>query len=131
MKRLLILTALAIFATGCSSTKIWTYDKDGKIATYQETNTDIAGSITLSTKDKTIIATKNGWAAYGSVSMSTTDDPTPTGKFWGGKYNDFYVSIHKDHVGKDMDWAGLAKVIAASNKSLTISTNGAGESSVE
>jgi len=122
MKKLLILAAIAIFATGCSSTKIWTFDKDGKAVSYEERNTDIAGSIVESTKDKTVIMWESGWAAYFTASPGTMEDPTPTVKGFGGKIDKGYIGVHKDHANANFD--GMAKVIAATSKTLGVSAQG-------
>lgn len=128
MKRLVILAALAIFASGCSTMTVTTYDPEtGKIQKVENISTDVVGSIVQATKDKTLVTWKSGWAAYITASPGTMDDPTPTGKIFAGKVDEGYISIHKDHKGQDINWAGIAEVVTATNKSLNVSMSGVGE----
>ena len=114
-----------VVLSGCVTHSILTtYDKDGKIATVTNASSDIVDKITQSTKDKTVIAWSSGWAGYLSVSMSTEEDPTPTGKIFAGKVDRGYMSIHKDQ--KDLNWDGIAKAISATSKSLGVSSPGIG-----
>lgn len=121
MKILIAVLAVAMLA-GCSSTKIWTFDKDGKAVKYEEINTDIAGSIVQSTKEKTVIMWESGWAAYFTASPGTMEDPTPTVKGFGGKIDKGYIGVHKDHANANFE--GMAKVIAATSKTLGVSAQG-------
>jgi hypothetical protein len=124
-----LLLACCVIFTGCSSTKIWTFDKDGKAVKYEEVNTDIAGSIVQSTKDKTVIMWESGWCAYFTASPGTMEDPTPTLKGFGGKLDKGYMGIHKDH--QNLNFDGIAKAIAATSKSLTVTGAGIGEKPVK
>ena len=122
MKRLVIglagFLATVMLVSGCTSTKITTYDKAGNIVTIEEATSDIVDKITQSTKDKTLVIWESGWVVYASVSPGTQDDPSPHGKVFGGKVDKGYISIHKDH--QKIDFEGLAKVIAATSKSLNV-----------
>lgn len=120
---LMVLTvAMVGFLTGCSSMKMTTYDKDGKIVSIEEVSTDIAGSIVQSTKDKTVIMWESGWCAYFTASPGTMEDPTPTVKGFGGKVDKGYIGVYKDHANANFD--GLAKVIAATSKTIGVSAQG-------
>lgn len=113
---------IAIMA-GCSTpSTITTYDKDGKIVTVENADRDAVDKITASTKDKTIIVWRSGWLFFLRTSMATLQNPTPTGEISGGKVDEGYMSVHKDH--KDVNWDGVAKVIAATNKNLSVTTSG-------
>jgi hypothetical protein len=131
--RILILsTSLLLILNGCGTLyNLTTYDKDGKIQTVESVNADIIGSVVQSTKNKITIVWGSGWAFYVSASPGTMQDPTPTGKIFGGKYDDGYISIPKDFPDvKGINWQGIAEVIASTNKSLSISATGANETNV-
>ena len=122
MKALNVLIGLCVLClfAGCTTSTLTTYDKEGNIVSVQQASSDIVDKITQSTKDKTVIAWSSGWAGYLSVSMSTEEDPTPTGKIFAGKVDRGYMSIHKDQ--KDLNWDGIAKAISATSKSLGVSS---------
>ena len=131
MKRLgmMMVGMLAMLAmvllTGCvTHSVVTTYDKDGKIVTVTDASSDVVDKITKSTGDKSLFVKKSGWAAYLSVSMSTTDDPTPTGKIWAGKVDNIYISLHKDQ--DKISYDNLAKVIQAMESNLTVTAPGVG-----
>lgn len=123
MRGLNLLTALFVVVTiaGCSSTIVYEFDKDGKVVRKTETSTDIVGSIAQSTKDKTLVIWRNGWAGYLSVSPGTQEDPSPHGKIFVGKTDGGYISIHKDH--QKLDFEGVAEVIRSTNSDLAISAD--------
>lgn len=104
--------------SGCSTTTVCEFDKDGTLIKKTETSTDIAGSIIQSTKDKTVIMWTDGWAGYLSVSPGTMDDPTPHAKIFFGKDNRGYMGIHKDH--QNLKFSGIANVIKAITHDLQI-----------
>jgi uncharacterized protein YceK len=118
MKNVLALLALLIVLSGCTSTKITTYDDKGNIIKVEEATSDIVDKIAKSTKEKTLVVWESGWVVYASVSPGTQEDPTPHGKVFGGKVDRGYISIYKDH--QKIDWEGVAKVVSATSKSLGV-----------
>lgn len=126
MKKTLVLIAAMALIAGCGTlSNITTYDKDGKIVSVESVDADVIGSVMQSTKNKTVIVWKSGWAAYISASMSTTDDPTPTGKIFAGKVDAGYISVCKEQ--QNINWDGIARVVEATNKSLNVTMSGVGE----
>ena len=124
-----ILMATFVILVGCTTTTLTTYDPITKqIASVEVKESDIVDKITQSTKDKTLIVWRSGWAAYVSASPGTTDDPTPHGKLFAGKYDDGYMSIHKDHVVKDIPWDDIAKIISATRGNLSVTASGINDS---
>ena len=121
-----IICLLVALLSGCGTTStVTTYDKDGKIQTIEYVDADIVGSIMQSTKDKSVFVWESGWLFYIKGSPGTYENPTPTLVLLGGKIDKGYASIHKDHL--KLNFSGLAKVIEATNKTLTISPQGATE----
>jgi uncharacterized protein YceK len=120
------LIVAACLLSGCGTVyNVTTYDKDGKIATVENVDADIIGSIVQSTKNKTLIVWHTGWAVGIHASPGTYEDPTPTLKILAGKFDDGYISICKDQVG--LNWDGIAATIEATNKSLSVSPTGVAE----
>jgi len=120
----MVLMAL-VFVTGCSTSKIYEIDPaTGKVIKYTETETDIAGTIAQSLKDKSVFIWQTGWAGYVSVSPGTTEDPSPHGKFFIGKRDGGYFSLNKEH--QNIDFDGLAKCIQATHSDLSISAGASG-----
>ncbi len=121
-----IICLLVALLSGCGTTStVTTYDTDGKIQTIEYVDADIVGSIMQSTKDKSVFVWESGWLFYIKGSPGTYENPTPTLVLLGGKIDKGYISIHKDH--QNTNFTGLAKVIEATNKTLSISANGASE----
>lgn len=108
--------------TGCASTKsvILEYDKDGNLVKKTTTSQSLVKDVTQSTKNKTVVAWENGWAAYLSASTSTQEDPTPHVKMWAGKAAKGVISALPDQ----QNWEGIAKSIAATREDLKVSTSG-------
>lgn len=125
MKNLLILfivIQIVVFCSGCagSRTIIQEYDSSGKITKTTETNSSIVNELMQSTKNKTVIIWKSGWAAGLSVSTATTENPTPTAKIFVGKIDKGMISAQKDQ----KDWEGIAEIIKATRYDLKITTSG-------
>jgi hypothetical protein len=117
---------LILLAAGCkTATTVCEFDKDGKITKQTTTEADAISKITASTKDKTVIAWSDGWAAYISASTATTEDPTPTGKIFAGKVAKGYISLLKDQT----NFADIANVIKATKTDLSVTTSGASSTS--
>ncbi|MDD5698500.1 MAG: hypothetical protein PHH77_07770 [Victivallaceae bacterium] len=112
---------IALLAAGCKTTAtVCEFDQDGKITKKTVTEADAIDKITKSTKNKTIVAWSDGWAAYISASTATTEDPTPTGKIFAGKVARGYISLLKDQ----QNFGDVAKVIQATKSDLSVSTSG-------
>lgn len=126
---MLIFLLIISMLSGCSTTTVWEFDKEGKCVKKTETETDIAGSIIQSTKDKTVLIWHEGWAAYASVSPATFEDPTPHLKGFVGKDNRGYFAVHKDH--QHLNFDGIAKVVQATKSNLNVSATGEGLSAEE
>ena len=125
MKNLFSFVVLAIFivllAAGCkTTTTVCEFDKDGKITKQTTTEADVISKITASTKEKTVIAWSDGWAAYISVSTATTEDPTPTGKIFAGKVAKGYISL----LINQQNFANIAAVIQATRSDLSVTNSG-------
>lgn len=124
--KIIAMVMMVVFLAGCGTlSTVTTYDSDGKIQTVEYVDADTVGSIMQSTKDKSIFIWESGWMFYLKGSPGTYENPTPTIVMFGGKIDKGYASIHKDH--QDMNFAGLASVVEATNKTLTISPQGATE----
>lgn len=129
-KRIVCIISLHLLAllavTGCASTKstIKEYDSAGKLTRETVTSESIVKTLTDSTRNKTVIAWENGWAAYLSVSTATQEDPTPTAKIFAGKTAKGVMSILP---GATI--TGAAEVIAATREDLSVSTSGVSSSS--
>lgn len=125
----LLVSMLAIL-NGCNSTCVKVYDPVTKnLLSETTTSSDIAGTISANLKDKMVFIWETGWVAYASISMSTTDDPTPTGKFWAGNVNKGYFSAPKDMDFSKFKFDEFAKAVRSTNKDLSVGKDGIGSSS--
>jgi len=120
---LLLIVALFVmsYMSGCSTpTTICEFDKDGKITKKTVTEKDVFDKITESTKNKTIIAWSDGWAAYIQATIATPENPTPTGKIFAGKVMKCYMSI----LPKQQNIKSIAKIISAMKSGLQVDPTG-------
>lgn len=118
-----ILAVAALLAlTGCTGTRstITEYDSSGNIVKTTETSESVIKTVTDSTRNKTVVAWEDGWAAYISASSGTTEDPTPHGKIFAGKVNKGAVSILPDQQGLP----GIARIIQATKSDIEIGLDG-------
>lgn len=116
---------LCLVLTGCGTvTETLTY-QDGKLIKSEKVDADIIGSVMQSTKDKTVIIVRRGWACGFEVSPGTPDEPTAHIKFVAGKYYDLWMSILPSMAGAN--WTGIASAINATDAPLTASTSGVSE----
>lgn len=109
--------------TGCvtDNPTIYKFDKDGKLIEKIEGGESSAiDKITESTKNKTVIAWTDGWAAYMTVSTATTENPTPTAKMFAGKVAKGVIAILKDQ----KNVSNIAKIIQATKTDLSVSASG-------
>lgn len=135
---MLIIAILLAFASGCATkTVVTTYDSAGNITKVETSERDAFDKVTEATKDKVVIAWKAGWLGGASASIATTEDPTPHAKIYAGKINKGYIGIPKSIIGQiiedksAIDWTGIAKVISATNQSLSVSPDGISEKKKE
>ncbi|MDD5697294.1 MAG: hypothetical protein PHH77_01640 [Victivallaceae bacterium] len=116
-----ILLSAAAGLTGCATTQttICEFDKDGKIIKKTVTREqDAIDKITVATKDKTVVIWSEGWTAYISATIATTEDPTPTAKIFVGKVARGYMSILKDQA----NITDIAQVIKATKTDLSVNS---------
>lgn len=114
---------LLVFFVGCSTmSTITTFDDKGNIIKVEKIEKGAIDKLMESVKDKTLVIWKSGWAGYVSASPATTQDPTPTLKIFAGKMDEGYISVHKEAL--NINWDGIAKVISATSKSLSLSATG-------
>ncbi len=119
----ILIFVLIVFFIGCSTVStITTYDEKGNIIKVEKIEKGAVDKLMESVKDKTLIIWRSGWAGYISASPATIQDPTPTFKIFAGKMDEGYISIHKD--AQNINWTGVAEVISATNKSLSLSATG-------
>ena len=108
--------------SGCAATRsvITEYDSSGSIVKTTETSESVIRTVTDSTRNKTVVAWEDGWAAYISASSGTTEDPTPHGKIFAGKVNKGAVSILPDQ----QNLPGIARIIQATKSDIEIGLDG-------
>lgn len=121
---LLAVCGLAISALtgGCTATEtvIREYDAEGNLIKKTYTSESLVKDVTESTKNKTVVAWENGWAAYLSASTSTQEDPTPHVKMWAGKAAKGVISA----LPNQQNWEGIAATITATREDLRVSASG-------
>lgn len=122
----------AAMLTGCGTlttpSTVTEYDADGKVTKVTVSHGSVIPAIVESTKNKTVIAWKDGWIGYISISSGTTDDPTPHGKIFAGKVNEGAISILPNQSGLP----GIARVIQATKSDISMSlTDGVSATSSE
>ena len=108
--------------TGCTATEsvIREYDADGNLVKKTYTSESLVKDVTESTKNKTVIAWENGWAAYLSASTATEEDPTPHVKMFAGKTDKGVISALPNQTG----WDGITSAILATHYGLEVSATG-------
>lgn len=117
------LAFLALFAVaGCTTaTTITEIDPaTGAVVKITKTERDPFDKITESTKDKTVVAWSNGWAAYIRATTATTENPTPTGEIYAGKIAKGVITLHKDQKNADR----IPAIIAATREDVAIDLTG-------
>lgn len=125
MKNAIFTLVVALFAlvavTGCTTKTIVTeFDQSGKVVKVTETDRDPFDKITESTRDKSIVAWSNGWAAYIRSTTATTENPTPTGEIYAGKVAKGLITLHKDQQNADQ----IPAIIAATREDVTVDMTG-------
>lgn len=122
MKSTLFSLALALFcAAGCTTKTVVTeFDLEGRVTRTTVTDRDPFDKITESTRDKSVVAWSNGWAAYIRATTATTENPTPTGEIYAGKISKGLLTLHKDQQNADK----IPAVIAATREDVTIDMTG-------
>jgi len=121
MKPTLFSLALALFCAGCTTKTVVTeFDLEGHVTKVTETDRDPFDKITESTRDKSVVAWSNGWAAYIRATTATTENPTPTGEIYAGKISKGLFTLHKDQQNADK----IPAVIAATREDVTIDMTG-------
>ena len=123
---------LPVLLTGCGTlttpSTVTEYDTDGRVTKVTVTRGSVIPEIVKSTKNKTVIAWKDGWMGYISISSGTTDDPTPHGKIFAGKVNEGAISILPGQTGLP----GIARIIQATKSDISMSlTDGVSATSSE
>ena len=113
---------IAIICAGCTATEsiVREYDAEGNLLKKTYTSESIVKDVTESTKNKTLIAWENGWAAYLSASTATNEDPTPHVKMWAGKASKGVISA----LPEQQNWEGIAATITATREDLRVSPAG-------
>lgn len=119
-----IAAAALLAAAGCTTTStIHEFDTAGNLVKTTVTERDPFDKLAESTRNKTVVAWSNGWAAYISASAATLEDPTPTGKIFAGKVARGYLSVLPGH-----DLAGIAGIIAATREEFSSPAFASGQS---
>lgn len=137
MKKMLILLLAAaslILMTGCvTETTVTEFDKDGKVSkkTVLERSTGDRVADVLGRSEGSWIIIRTGWAAYFSVAMATTEDPTPTGKGHIGSTNFVAAKVTSTQVNAGDVAKAQAQMIGYAFKDLQVSLDGAGSSTPE
>lgn len=123
MKQLLFLSALAVLFTlaGCATESTVTeFDAAGKITKVTVSTRDPFDKLTESTRDKSVVAWSNGWAAYIRAAAATTENPTPTGEIYAGKVSRGILTLHKEQQNADR----IPAIIAATREDITVDMTG-------
>lgn len=120
---------IGMLLTGCTTSKtiISEFDNNGKVTKVTETHDSVVKELIVSTKDKTVIVWKSGWAASISASTATVEQPTPTVKMFVGKTDEGMISAHKDQKSFD----NLDSIIKATKYDLEVSKDGVKSNSVK
>lgn len=124
MKKLVILAALAIFATGCSSMKRDIIDPAaGKVVAHEEFSGDAIGMVSYNLQDKIVFDFVNGTFIYFKIEPPSKESPTGVIKISYENGEVAHLSIPKDCKFATTD--GAAKMIEASTgKSVSVTTTG-------
>lgn len=122
MKLVIFTLALTLFcAAGCTTKTVVTeFDLEGRVTKTTVTDRDPFDKITESTRDKSVVAWSNGWAAYIRATTATTENPTPTGEIYAGKISKGLLTLHKDQQHADQ----IPAIIAATREDVTIDMTG-------
>ncbi len=123
MQKLIIAAGAMLMTAGCfaptrSTTTI--YREDGSIEQVIQSSESVVKTLSESTKNKTVIAWQSGWMAYASVSIATTQDPTPGAKIFAGKSDSGVIST----LPNQKNWDGIARTIQATRQDLTVGADG-------
>ncbi len=114
------LGAAAVLA-GCATVSTVTeFDRDGNVVKVIVTERDPFDKVTDSTRDKSVIAWSNGWAAYIRAAAATVEHPTPCGEIYAGKVARGLLLLHKDQRNVDR----VAAVIAATREDVEFDSGG-------
>jgi len=119
---LLTMAVLTLLLAGCmtSTSTVTEFDAAGHVVKKTVTNDSVVKSLTMSTKDKTVVAWESGWAAYLSASTATNDDPTPHVKIFAGKTDKGVISA----LSNQGNWDGIAGAINATKYDLSVTSQG-------
>ncbi len=122
MKSILFSLALALLcAAGCTTKTVVTeFDLEGHVTKVTETDRDPFDKITESTKEKSVVAWSNGWAAYIRATTATTENPTPTGEIYAGKVSKGFLTLHREQQNADK----IPAIIAATREDVTVDMTG-------
>ena len=121
MRKLIVIFSAAVtivfLSAGCASTRstVTEYDAAGNVVKRTETTESVISSVVESTRNKTVVAWEDGWAAYISLSSGTVDDPTPHGKIFAGQVNQGAISI----LPEQKNLTGIAQVIQSTKTDVT------------
>ena len=107
-----------LWSSGCASTRstVTEYDAAGNVTKITETSESVISSVVESTRNKTVIAWEDGWAAYISLSSGTVDDPTPHGKIFAGQVNQGAISI----LPEQKNLTGIAQIIQSTKTDIAV-----------
>jgi len=122
MKSVFFSLALALLcAAGCTTKTVVTeFDLEGHVTKVTETDRDPFDKITGSTKEKSVVAWSNGWAAYIRATTATTENPTPTGEIYAGKVSKGFLTLHREQQNADR----IPAIIAATREDVTVDMTG-------
>ena len=111
----------ALFLSGCATTSTVTeYDLEGRVTRITVTERDPFDKVTDSTREKSVVAWSNGWAAYIRAGFATVETPTPSGEIYAGKVAGGVLALHKDQRNAD----GIPAIIAATREEVSVSFDG-------
>ena len=113
---------VSMLLTGCTTSKaiVSEFDSNGNVTKVTETHDSVVKELIVSTKDKTVVVWKSGWAAGISASTATVEQPTPTVKMFVGKTDEGMISAHKDQ----KTFENIDKIIKATKYDLEVSKDG-------
>lgn len=116
-----IVPFFALLLAGCSTTTVISeFDAQGNITKVTTTERDVFDKVTESTRGKSVAMYTDGWCAYVSCSMITTDDPSPHIKMFAGKHSKGYIAI----IPEQQNLKYFADIIKATKSSLTVNAEG-------
>lgn len=125
IKEIFVMMTLAIACTGCSTTTLTTYDKEGKVTSVQNFSGDAIGMVSLNLKDKMVLISTDGTLIEFIIEPPTQDNPTGAIKAIYANGKRIHCTIPKDMVLNKDALEGLAKVVSAtSSKDVDITATG-------